>query len=78
MEEKHRIVLRSKVTGILYDDSEVIHIWDVLKAYKYMSNGAQIVDIFPGHDRNGEERMCFVFTKHDDELLYPLWQKHKL
>lgn len=76
--EKNKIVLRSKVTGKLYDDAEVIHVWDVNKAYKYMSNGAEIIDIFPGHDRDGKERLCFVFTKADDELLYPLWKNHKL
>ena len=30
--EKNKIVLRSKVTGKLYDDAEVIHVWDVNKA----------------------------------------------
>lgn len=71
-------MLRSKVTGKLYNDTEVVHIWDVTRAYKYMTNGAEIIDIFPGHDRNGNERFCFVFTKEHDNMLYPLWQKHKL
>lgn len=76
--EKNRIIIRSKVTGELYDDAEVVHVWNATQAYKYMTNGAKIIDIFPGHDRDGNERFCFVFTKEHDKMLYPLWQKHKL
>lgn len=76
--EKKDIVIRSKVTGKLYNDSNVHHVWDVMKVYKFISNGAQIIDVFPGHNSEGAERLCFCFSDEDYKLMQPLWMKHKL
>lgn len=78
--EEHRpIIMRSKVTGKMYVDNEnVVHLWNIQQIYAFLQAGAEIIDIFPGHDRNGEEKLCFVFSKDDFDLLQPLWKAHKL
>lgn len=76
--DRSKMLIHSKVTGKLYDDNKCHHILDVLKAYKFLCSGAQMIDIFPSHGSNGEERLCFVFSDEDYDLLNPLWQQHRL
>ena len=78
MGEHNPIVIHSRVTGKLYCEDNVVHIFDVLKAYRYMCNGAELIDLFPSHGGDGSERLCFIFNKADDELLEPLWLARKL
>lgn len=73
-----QMLIRSKVTGILYDDNATVHIYNVLQAYKYMAAGGQILDMIPSHDREGNERLVFIFSKQTAEMLEPLWRAHKL
>lgn len=77
MKDKKEMLIKSKITGILYDDNKVVHVWNVLQSYKFLVNGATLVDLFPGH-MNGEERICFVFYREDFDLLQPLWIDHRL
>lgn len=79
MDEKNKkMPIHSKVTGILYDDMETVHIWNIQQSYKFLINGAKLIDLFPGHDKDGNERICFVFTRDDFDLLQPLWMAHRL
>lgn len=78
MDDKKKIVIHSKVTNKLYEDNESVHIWNPIQAYKFMTSGAELLDIFPGHDKNGGDRLCFVFTRKDFDILQPLWTAHKL
>lgn len=73
-----QMLIKSKVTGILYDDNETVHIYNVLQAYKYMAAGGKALDILPSHDSEGNERLVFIFSKEDAAMLEPLWRARKL
>lgn len=77
-EHDGRMMIHSKITGKLYDDNQAVHIVNVLQIYKFLCNGATLLDLFPSHGADGEERLCFVISKEEFDLLQPLWVKHKL
>ena len=76
--ERKPMLIRSRVTGILYDDNSSSHVYKPLQAYRYLTAGAQLLDILPSHDREGNERLVFIFSKEDAAMLEPLWRARKL
>ena len=73
---------RSQVTGKKYDyfSESIIRIINLKQAMSYLSNGAELMDIYTSRNRKTNDPvLVFVFNKNEKlQELYDLWCKHKL
>ena len=77
--DKESMIIRSSITGLEYDDKRCVHIWNGAQAAKYLGSGATLLDLFPGYaPKDNVYKICYVFSREDHDMLYPLWCSHKL
>lgn len=72
---------RSQVTGKRYNyfSSDIIRIVNLAQAMAYISNGAELIDIYTSTNRKtGEPMLVFVFGKEKTKELYDAWCRHEL
>lgn len=72
---------RSPVTGKKYDyfSKDVIRIVNIYQAMAYLSNGAEVIDIYTSQDKDTKKPiLIFVFNRNDTKPLFDLWCKHEL
>ncbi len=72
---------RSYVTGKTYDyfSNNIVRILNLKQAMAFISNGAELIDIYTTKDRkSGESVLLFVFDKDSTKDLYELWLRHEL
>ena len=67
------MLMQSDVTGISYQTEDVVHFRNPRQSHFYLSHQAQLVDVFAG----GEEKIVFVFWRHEHEALIKLWMENK-
>lgn len=67
------MLVQSDVTGISYQTEDVVHFRNPRQSHFYLSNQAQLVDVFAG----GEEKIVFVFWRREHESLIKLWMENK-
>ena len=63
----------SDVTGIVYEDEDVVFFRNLYQSSFYIANNATIVDVFT--DSNG--MLVFVFYRNQHEKLLKLWLENK-
>ena len=65
---------KSGITGIKYNPEECVYILNPLQVYKYLDNGAELLDVICGN----EKKLVFVFNREDTCALYDKWCKREL
>ena len=63
----------SDVTGIVYEDEDVVFFRNLYQSSFYIANNATIVDVFT--DSKG--MLVFVFYRNQHEKLLKLWLENK-
>ena len=74
-------IKRSPVTGKKYDyfSKDIIRIVNLMQAMAYISNGAEVIDIYTSKDLKTEKPiLIFVFNREATKQLYDAWCKHEL
>lgn len=74
-------IKRSQVTGKKYDyfGSDIIRIVNIYQAMAYISNGAEVIDIYTSYERETNKPiLVFVFNKEQTKPLFDAWCKHEL
>lgn len=66
------MLVKSKLTGKLYEEEAGIKIPNHLQAYKYMINGLQMIDVIY------TDRLIPVFDRAESKPYFDLWCKHEL
>lgn len=66
-------MIKSKVTGKQYNETQVVYFGNLLQSMRYMQHGAIPVDILVSKDK-----LIFVFRKEDHVKLRDKWKKHEL
>ena len=65
----------SALTGRSYNMEDVCIILNMAQVAAYMTNGAQLLDVFVGR----EKKLCFVFPRNEvTKALFDKWVKHEL
>jgi hypothetical protein len=63
----------SDVTGITYENKEVVYFRNLYQSTFYIDNNATIVDVFT----DGNKKLVFVFWRDQHEKLIKLWLENK-
>lgn len=66
-------MIKSKVTGKSYNETQVVYFGNLLQSMRYMQHGANPVDILVSRDK-----LIFVFKKEDHVRLRDKWKNHLL
>lgn len=66
-------MIKSKVTGKQYNETQVVYFGNLLQSMRYMQHGANPVDIIVSKDK-----LIFVFRKEDHVRLRDAWKNHLL
>lgn len=66
-------MIKSKVTGKSYNETQVVYFGNLLQSMRYMQHGANPVDIIVSKDK-----LIFVFRKEDHVRLRDKWKNHEL
>lgn len=66
-------MIKSKVTGKSYSETQVVYFGNLFQSMKYMQHGAVPVDIIVSKDK-----FIFVFRKEDHVKLRDAWKNHEL
>jgi hypothetical protein len=66
------MLVKSKLTSELYEDTESIRIPNQLQAYKYMINGLEPIDLIY------TDRLVFVFNRAKSKDYFDKWCDHLL
>ena len=66
-------MIKSKVTGKQYSETQVVYFGNLLQSMRYMQHGAIPVDILVSRDK-----LIFVFKKEDHVRLRDKWKNHLL
>ena len=67
----------SGITGTTYEPDECVFIPNMLQNFKYLSYGAELLDIIPDN-RFDQNKILFVWNREDTKHLYDAWCKHEL
>lgn len=70
-------IVKSSITGKLYDPSKVVRILNCLQAAAYISNGAELLDLYTSISID-KPALVFVFEKEKTVKLYDSWCKKEL
>jgi len=65
---------QSDVTGICYQNEEVVFFRNLYQSSFYIAHNAKIVDVFT----DGSGKLVFVFYRKDHENLIKLWNENKI
>lgn len=65
---------KSKITGKVYEAEDCVFIINALQTFKYLENGAELVDLTCGENN----KLVFVFFRDKTYDLYDKWCKHEL
>jgi len=65
---------KSKITGKTYEAEDCVFLINALQTFKYLDNGAELVDLICGE----KNRLVFVFSKEKTHNLYDKWCKYEL
>lgn len=65
---------RSKITGKLYEPTNMVHIINPTQSALYYSNGAELIDMFVGKDY----KWVWVFDREATKDLYDKYCKWEL
>ena len=79
--EKVSYMKRSPVTGKRYNyfGQDIIRIVNLMQAMAYLSNGAEVIDIYTSQDKDtGKPILIFVFNREQTKPLFDAWCKHEL
>ena len=63
----------SDVTGICYENEDVVFFRNLYQSSFYVDNNATIVDVFT----DGNKKLVFVFWREQHEKLIKLWLENK-
>ena len=63
----------SDVTGITYENEDVVFFRNLYQSSFYIDNNATIVDVFT----DGNKKIVFVFWRDQHEKLIKLWLENK-
>ena len=63
----------SDVTGITYENEDVVFFRNLYQSSFYVANNATIVDVFT----DGNKKLVFVFWRDQHEKLIKLWLENK-
>lgn len=66
-------MIKSKITGKTYSETQVVYFGNLLQSMRYMQHGADPVDIIVSKDK-----LIFVFKKEDHLRLRDAWKNHEL
>lgn len=66
------MLVKSKLTSEMYEDTESIRIPNQLQAYKYMINGLKQIDLIY------TDRLVFVFNRAESKAYFDKWCDHLL
>lgn len=68
------MITLSKISGKEYDPEKCVFILNSLQVYKYIDNGAELIDVICGNN----QKLAFVFNRKDTFDLYDKWCDRKL
>ena len=63
----------SDVTGITYENEDVVYFRNLYQSSFYIDHNATIVDVFT----DGNKKLVFVFWRSQHEKLIKLWLENK-
>ncbi len=63
----------SEVTGITYENEDVVFFRNLYQSAFYIDHGARIVDVFTDSKR----KLVFCFYKDDHKRIIDLWMQNK-
>lgn len=66
------MLVKSKLTGEIYEDTESIRIPNNLQVYKYLINGLKAIDVLY------TDRIVFVFNRAESKPYFDKWCDHLL
>ena len=64
---------QSDVTGIIYENEDVVFFRNLYQSCFYIAHNAKIVDVFT----DSSDKLVFVFFRSDHEKLIGLWNENK-
>lgn len=65
--------VKSDVTGIFYENEDVVFFRNLYQSTFYIDHNATIVDVFT----DGNKKLVFVFYRDQHEELIKLWLENK-
>lgn len=66
------MLVKSKLTNEMYEDTESIRIPNNLQVYKYLTNGLKAIDVLY------TDRIVFVFNRVESKPYFDKWCDHLL